>query len=203
MRICATCGRENPDDADFCVCGEYLRWEPTNYVQAVAGPGDSRPAAVADRTETAPETSTPERPEASDPAVTLAPAAVPATAAGSAALTLRRPDGENADGQPVAVEVEPGARVTILGLIRNQSEVVDNFDLSVRGLPEDWWTVTPATVYLVPYGTGGTYEQEVEVHLHPPRSPQAESRIWELTVVAHSKAQGGTQAASAPLALGI
>ena len=38
MRICRSCGRENPDDADFCVCGEYLRWEPTNHVRAVAAP---------------------------------------------------------------------------------------------------------------------------------------------------------------------
>ena len=36
MRICPSCGRENPDEADFCECGEYLRWEPTNVVRAVA-----------------------------------------------------------------------------------------------------------------------------------------------------------------------
>src|SRR5581483_10711491 len=126
----------------------------TNYVQAVAAPDGVRQAAVA------------------DPGATLAPTAVPAKAVGTAALTLRRPDGEGAGGEPVRVEVEPGAQVTILGLIRNQSEVVDNFDLSVRGVPEDWWTVGPATVYLVPYGTGGTYEQEFEIHLHPPRVPE-------------------------------
>lgn len=202
MRICSSCGRENPDDADFCVCGEYLRWEPTNFVQAVAGPAVEHRAAVADRTESAPEPSPPERPEAGDPGVTLAPTAVPAMAAGSAALTLRRGDGEHAEGQPVAVEVEPGARVTILGLIRNQSEVVDNFDLSVRGLPEDWWTVTPATVYLVPYGTGGTYEQEVEIHLHPPRVPDAHARAWPFEVVATSRAHGG-QAATAPATVAV
>jgi beta-lactam-binding protein with PASTA domain len=214
MRICPTCGRQNPDDADFCVCGEYLRWEPTNYVQAVTGPSGARQSAVADRTEatpetgsetgaeTGPETGPPDRPEAGDPVVTVAPAAVPAMAAGSAALTLRRPDGETAEGQPVAVEVEPGARVTILGLIRNQSEVVDNFDLSVRGLPEDWWTATPATVYLVPYGTGGTYEQEVEIHLHPPRVPEAQARAWPFEVVATSRAHGG-QAATAPASVAV
>ncbi|HSC02447.1 MAG TPA: PASTA domain-containing protein [Solirubrobacteraceae bacterium] len=206
MRICATCGRENPDDADFCVCGEYLRWEPTSYVQAVAKPPGARPAAVADRAPTAPdtgpETRPPERPEAGDPGVTLAPAAVPAMAAGTAALTLRRADGESEEGQPVTVEVEPGARVAIVGLIRNQSDVVDNFDLSVRGLPEDWWTVTPATVYLVPYGTGGIYEQEVEIHLHPPRAPEAHARAWPFEVVATSRAHGG-QAATAPASVAV
>jgi beta-lactam-binding protein with PASTA domain len=202
VRVCATCGRENPDDADFCVCGEYLRWEPTNYVQAVAGPAGARPAAVADRTETAAESNPPERPEAADPAATLAPTAVPANAAGTAALTLRRPDGESAGGEPVVVEVEPGARVTILGLIRNQSVLVDNFDLSVRGVPEDWWTVTPATVYLVPYGTSGTYEQEFEIHLHPPRDPGAHARAWPFEVVATSRAHGA-QAATAPASVAV
>ena len=35
MRTCQSCGKENPDDRDFCSCGEYLRWEPTGFVQAV------------------------------------------------------------------------------------------------------------------------------------------------------------------------
>ncbi len=60
----------------------------------------------------------------------------------------------------------------------------------------------PDTVYLVPYGSGGTYEQEVEIHFHPPRVAEAEARIWELQVVAHSKATEVT-AATAPLLLGI
>src|SRR5213076_1420138 len=47
-----------------------------------------------------------------------------------------------------------------------------------------------------------TYEQEVEVHLHPPRSPEAEAKMWDLRVVAQSKAHG-TEAASAPLGLHI
>ena len=84
---------------------------------------------------------------------------------------LRLPDDDGAGDGTVSVSVEPGQRAMILGLIRNQSEVVDNFDLSVRGLPEDWWTIAPATAYLVPYGTGGTYEQEIQIHIHPPRSP--------------------------------
>ncbi len=75
-------------------------------------------------------------------------------------------------------------------------------DLPSSGLPDEWFSVLPDTVYLVPYGTGGTYEQEVEIHLHPPRKPEAEARIWELQVTAHSKAQERT-AATAPLMLGI
>src|SRR3954449_6800310 len=35
MRTCQSCGKENPPDQDFCSCGEYLRWEPTGFVQAI------------------------------------------------------------------------------------------------------------------------------------------------------------------------
>ncbi|HEX6022661.1 MAG TPA: PASTA domain-containing protein, partial [Solirubrobacter sp.] len=89
-----------------------------------------------------------------------------------------------------------------MALVRNQSGIVDNYDLRIEGLPEDWYSIFPATVYLVPFGAGGTYEQEVEVHLHPPRGPEAEARVWDLKVVADSKANR-VVAATAPLALHI
>ena len=229
MRVCSSCGRENPDDADFCVCGEYLRWEPTGQVRAVPAPAAGQ-VAVADRQEAAEAAGSPEPVMDVDPNVTLAPSAAPQTPSaapqtpsaaprtpsaapqtpiasggdgrGAAALTLRPVDREGAPGEPVVVEVEPGSRATILGLVRNQSDVVDNFDLAVRGLPEGWWTVTPATAYLVPYGTSGTYEQEFEIHLHPPRAPEAHARSWAFEVVAVSRAHGG-EAASAPASVAI
>ena len=39
MRTCQSCGLQNPDDRDFCECGEYLRWDPTGLVQAVSASG--------------------------------------------------------------------------------------------------------------------------------------------------------------------
>jgi hypothetical protein len=119
-----------------------------------------------------------------------------------ATITLRLPDEDAVKGETLAVGVHPGDRARVRALIRNQSGIVDNYQLSVQGLPEEWFSVLPDTVYLVPYGSGGTYEQEVEIHLHPPRAAEAEARIWELQVVAHSKAQQHT-AATAPLLLGI
>ena len=226
MRVCNACGRENPDDSDFCMCGEYLRWEPTNHVRAI--PAAAGRAAFADRSHTTSagglvEPAEPleaRRPvDAVDPNITLPPIGAPHGAdghglvsappggdggrgRGSAALTLRLPDGDNTSLEAIAIEVEPGSRATILGLIRNQSEVVDNFDLGVRGLPNGWWTVTPATAYLVPYGTSGTYEQEVEIHVHPPRAPEAQARAWPFEVVAVSRAHGG-EAATAPASLSV
>ena len=120
-----------------------------------------------------------------------------------AAITLRLPEGEQVRlGETLAMGAEPGGRARVLALVRNQSGIVDNYELSVRGLPDGWWSVFPNTVYLTPFGTSGTYEQEVEIHLHPPRSPEAEARIWELQVTAESKAYN-KQAAVAPLNLGI
>lgn len=221
MRTCRSCGREHPDDRDFCTCGEYLRWEPTQHVEAVKAPPRSAAADHAGAVEITdpnvtlqPEVAAPARgPRPSHPTpVRAGPAPIGAAPGpspgpgnappGVAALMLRRPEDEGASEGPVALAVEPGARATILGLIRNQSDLVDNFDVSVRGLPDGWWTVTPATAYLVPYGTAGTYEQEVQIHVHPPRSPQAQARPWSFEVVASSRAYG-TEVAAAPASVEI
>ena len=226
MRICRSCGRENPDDADFCSCGEYLRWEPTNAMPSVSAPANDAPAAgetAARSTEAAaagrvaagpapaaPADAHPMSPQDLDPNITLGPEMIlPGAGAGgagglggapppgAAALSLRLPGEDGAGEGEVTVAVAPGARASVVGLIRNQSDVVDNFDLSVRGLPDGWWTIAPATAYLVPYGSGGTYEQEVQIHLHPPRTPQAQARPWSFEVVAVSRAFGGEVAAAA------
>src|SRR6478752_2742401 len=249
MRTCQSCGKENPLDQDFCSCGEYLRWEPTGYMQAItpeqaaeakqeAEPPPSIPA-VQQAAPVVPETPgnghgnghpqpaapppPPPLPVTRQPepqsesvarpvAKTMVRGAVPpppvASSAGRhdeaepATIVLRRADGESAKGEVLHMAVEPGTEQQIFALIRNQSGIVDNYDLRVEGMPEDWWSIQPGTVYLVPFGSGGTYEQEVEIHLHPPRGPEAEARVWDLKVVADSKAMR-TVAASAPLALHI
>src|SRR5215211_1647139 len=250
MRVCSSCGRENPDDRDFCECGEYLRWDPTGVVQAItpevlqAAQQPAPPAAAAPPAQPAPAepqaqppaptqpphpaaqpappppapagpgnghgVPAPAAPAAATPA-TMRPPAVPAPAPAPAqpaepdpaAITLRMPEGEQVHlGETLATGVEPGGRIRVLALVRNQSGIVDNYELSVDGLPGDWWSIFANTVYLVPYGTSGTYEQEVEIHLHPPRTAEAEARMWELEVVADSKAYS-RRAASAPLHLGI
>ena len=278
MRVCSSCGRENPDDRDFCDCGEYLRWDPTGVVQAItpevlqaaqdqappAAPAQPAPAEAAQPAQPAPQAPTEQPPAApAHPAASPAPPQTPATppngggspvvtgdplAGGGAppppvpapppaappaapapakpptlqqpaapvpapppqpaepdpaAISLRLPEGDQGNpGETVAVGVEPGGRARVLGLVRNQSGIVDNYELSVLGLPKDWWSIFPNTVYLVPFGTSGTYEQEVEIHFHPPRAAEAEARIWDLQVVGQSKAYE-RQAAAAPLKLGI
>ena len=119
-----------------------------------------------------------------------------------ATIVLRLPEGDPAKGETCTRPSSPGQRERVLALIRNQSGIVDNYDLRIEGMPEDWWSIYPGTVYLVPFGSGGTYEQEVEVHLHPPRGPEAEARVWDLQ--GRRRLQGArTVAARAPLALHI
>src|SRR5918992_423605 len=178
MRTCQSCGRENPDDRDFCDCGEYLRWEPTGIVQAIT-PEMAKQAAEQTAAPTPPPAAKAPRPPPPVAKTAVQQAVQPAEPSG-ASITLRLPDEDAVHGEVLAVGVEPGQTQRVLALVRNQSGIVDNYELRVEGLPEGWWSVYPDTVYLVPFGSSGTYEQEVEVHLHPPRTPDAEARLWEL-----------------------
>lgn len=223
MRECRSCGRVNPDDADFCECGEYLRWDPTGLLPAVPAPTTSDAPASSDAADHAPDAAQPSPPtsrpaEPADPNMTiqsdgLAPprswaaagAPLPSTAGpgdaptGAASIDLTLPDGSRAPGA-IVTPVEPGQRAFMFADVRNQSPVVDNLDLSIRGLPEGWWSIAPATVYLAPYGSREIYEHRVEVHIHPPRSPAAEARTWPFEVVARSRAYG-SEVASAPASI--
>jgi beta-lactam-binding protein with PASTA domain/Tol biopolymer transport system component len=107
----------------------------------------------------------------------------------SAVITLRLPEDDSATGGEVTVRVEAGGVGQLVAAIRNNSGIVDNYDIAVEGLPEGWWSVSPSTVYLVPYGaSGGEYEQEVFITLNPPRAAEAEARTWPVKIVAVSKA---------------
>lgn len=221
---CPSCGRPVDGGADFCACGEYLRWEPTTVLPAIQEPAPGE-RAVAPTDPAAP--AVPPTPPSTSPSGTPAPATngggapptppsgqasppdtrtrerLPAAQPGqSASLTLRLPDSPNAAPDEVALPVTPGGRAIVLGLVRNQSGIVDNYDLEVRGLPRSWWTINPGTVYLVPYGSAGTYEQEVQIELHPPRTAEAEARAWDLEVFVVSKAEA-REVAAQPIVLGI
>ena len=199
MRTCQSCGKENPDDQDFCSCGEYLRWEPTGYAMPAITPDQVQPqdsrsgsasAAVRDagaarlararerpgngnghRRPPRPRRRRPRRrcppsprpasarrprrwcatcrPSRRQPAVPAVPArgarqprrrAWP-TAATSCRRSRRRsscactsratpPRARRCDQA-----VEPGQRERVLALVRNQSGIVDNYDLRVEGMP--------------------------------------------------------------------
>src|SRR3954451_1720629 len=87
MSTCQSCGKENPSDQDFCSCGEYLRWEPTGFMQAVTP-------------EMAASGSPPEPPEA--PA---APAPPPPNVTPAAPVV--QPEGGNGNGHHVPAPPPP------------------------------------------------------------------------------------------------
>ena len=132
MRTCQSCALENRDHRDFCECGEYLRWEPTGFVPAVT----SNPAGQPPAPSAPPRTAV--QPAVQQPRASAHPP--------EATITLR--DAEH--GVTLAVGVEPGQRERALALVRNQSGIVDNYELRVDGIPREWWSVFPDTVYLVP-----------------------------------------------------
>ena len=221
MRVCPSCGHENPADIDFCQnCGQYIRWEATSLAPAVKPAAPPAEAVAAAEAPPAP----PVDPAAPAPPATPPAATPPAGDGDGAAAAVQGaveppvvaqpppaepvpepvkpepqidPDavvmdlgipGVEVEG-PVNVSVQAGGNVRITLLIRNQSGIVDNYDITIQGLPDTWWTATPPTVYLVPYGTASDgYEQEVMIDLHPPRSAEAEARPWQLKVAAGSRA---------------
>ena len=189
MRTCQSCGKENPMDQDFCSCGEYLRWEPTGYMQAItpeqaaeakqeAEPPPSIPA-VQQAAPVVPETpgnghgnghSHPRRPRlprrcrsraspsrsrsrSSRPvAKTMVRGAVPPPPAPPPPGATTRPSRpRSCCAAPTASRPRarsctwpssPGTEQQIFALIRNQSGIVDNYDLRVEGMPEDWWSIS-------------------------------------------------------------
>jgi beta-lactam-binding protein with PASTA domain len=159
VRRCPRCGREHADDVHFCSCGAFLDWDPPAEADVTGARGS---------------------PEATP--VTVIEAAPPAAGVGElVSLVLFRPD-QPVDGAPVTLVVPAGGRTTLVARVRNQSTIVDSYELHLHGLPEGWWTIDPPTPYLLPLGSREGYEDDVVIAIHPPRSPAAEARRWTFTV---------------------
>ena len=93
--------------------------------------------------------------------------------------------------------VDAGSMLTFRATVRNESQIVDNYDLAVLGLPENWAVVTPPAAFLVPLGSGrGDSELELRIDIAPPRDYRSTAGIWTFELVALSRT-GGTLAARA------
>ena len=118
----------------------------------------------------------------------IAPAVQAAGTAGRVVLRLRGPGEETTSDLPVELSVEAGQTVSLTALVRNESEIVEHFRLSVDGLPDGWWSVEREVVRLLSFGSG-EYETELAVAIHPPRTAHARAGRWEFEVVASAVAQ--------------
>ena len=199
MRTCQSCGKENPDDQDFCSCGEYLRWEPTGYAMpaitpdqvAAAGPASGARLRLRPCTPAPALVARARQRHGNGHALPAAPPPPPPPAASPRRRRSARPapDGQDDGAQPAgrarppgrarrpgprwrhrrrrawrtaatscprsrrrsscarpsratspraacsSHASSPGERGRVLALIRNQSGIVDNYDLRVEGMP--------------------------------------------------------------------
>ena len=162
MRTCV-CGLQHDDDVHFCSCGEFLAWDDPpgqgNGDSGTDGAAATRVLPVVTRTRTEERVS----------------------------VQLFKP-GETIGEDEVTVSVPAGGRVHVMARVRNESDIVDSYELSVEGLPKGWWTVEPRTSYLMSKDSPDGYEEDVVVVFHPPRSPQARAVRWSVAVVATSQA---------------
>jgi hypothetical protein len=159
---CPNCGHQNPDGTDFCV--RCGEYLRWNPTRVTPRPGEPPPGADLHETVVNPD---------------------------AVHVTLRSTDAGLGDGSSSA-QVTPGERTSITAVVRNQDTVVDTYALRIEGLPASWWSVTPPSIHLLPYGSSDSgYEQEVVVSLHPPRVPESVSRSWPFRLEAVSGARPG------------
>jgi hypothetical protein len=183
LTTCPECGFENPDDRDFCAKRQsYLRWEQTEEIR----PSPHYPPA-SDKEEW-PEPST----LISAPEQTVDPVVV----------TMRFADSDTAEAPEVPVE--PGSTAKVVVSVRNQMPIVGRFDLDVRGIPREWWTASPPKLHLLPFARSETgSEQEAELQLHPPRTPEARAGDWQFELVAAAEGSNTVGSATGTLHLGV
>ena len=73
--------------------------------------------------------------------------------------------------------VEPGGTGTISFTALNQATVVDHYQISVEGVPRDWVPDLPPLIRVLP-----GEEEEVNLVLQPPRSPQSRAGGYPVTI---------------------
>lgn len=81
------------------------------------------------------------------------------------------------------LEVAPGESVEATITIRNQSQVVDQFDIRIEGLDPAWWTLSTSSVSLFPGDQG-----EAKLSIHPPKEAEVKAGSYSFQVRAVSQA---------------
>jgi hypothetical protein len=183
VSVCASCGHENRSDLHFCEnCGDYLQWDqPSEVLRGGSSPVPPEPAEPPE----APAAATAEVPGAVVPPAAGEPVSPAPAAAREPGLVLSA--GPPHPGAP-GTRVEPGGAASLNAVVRNQSGIVDAFDVALVGLPGEWWRADPPLLHLLPLGaTGGACEAPVVVVVEPPRAPEARAGYWPVRLTATSR----------------
>jgi beta-lactam-binding protein with PASTA domain len=111
---------------------------------------------------------------------------------------LRAPEDDRARQTGARVTVSPGNRAVLVAHVRNETNIVDEYQLHVTFRdPTDqvdkekpgWYTVAPEHIYLLSLGHD-SFEHDAQIVLHPRRTPEAKAGEWQLTVTAISSSKG-------------
>lgn len=81
------------------------------------------------------------------------------------------------------LEVAAGGTVEIPLIVRNLSQIVDHYIISVEGLDPTWWNLSVPTFSLFPNDQG-----EARLSIHPPKEAEARAGGYSFRVKATSKA---------------
>jgi len=85
--------------------------------------------------------------------------------------------------EPGELSVAPGNNLAASLTILNRGSAVDQFETSVRGVPDDWTSISPPLSQLSP-----GVQQNVTLNIRPPRTPQSRAGSYPLTVQVTSQA---------------
>jgi serine/threonine protein kinase len=83
---------------------------------------------------------------------------------------------------PGEFSVEPGQNLSLPIVLLNQGSLVDQFNVSVSGIPEAWVKGGVKTAQLMPGD-----QKELSIDIQPPRAPQSKAGSYPLTVSASSQ----------------
>ena len=170
---CVACGTET-QDGDFCAesgLRQYLAWDlPEEQVEHTAQP------------------LAPTRQDTTVAAADLGSEAdIPPPRRRAAALSLV--DFDELESGPCQILAGGQRRLTVE--IRNQSTIVDEYELSVRNIPASWWSVDPAEgIHLLPFGAGRRASSlgQAVISLMSPRSSAAVAGERQIVIAVRSVA---------------
>ena len=87
---------------------------------------------------------------------------------------------------PVRLQLQPGGKASAAIIVKNRSEEVQNFSLSLEGAPSTWGEITPDQLSAFPF-----QEVRAQINVHLPAETQG--ALYRLTICAKTQDQAGTE----------